>query len=101
LQPLPQEFIPSGQRHTGNLCSFCNIIYYPNNQLVKKANRFEVPYGSDPNVDKSPPIVMMGHVNKDVSSTLYKQQKLAAAYKALQHQGFKFTTYEGINDSKK
>jgi CRISPR/Cas system-associated protein Cas10 (large subunit of type III CRISPR-Cas system) len=76
------------------LCSFCNIIYYPNNQLVKKANRFEVPDGSDPNVDKSPPIVMMDDVNKDVSSTLYKHQKLAAAYKALQHQGFKFTTYE-------
>jgi CRISPR/Cas system-associated protein Cas10 (large subunit of type III CRISPR-Cas system) len=76
------------------LCSFCNIIYYPNNQLVKKANRFEVPDGSDPNVDKSPPIVMMDEVNEAVSSTLYKHQKLAAAYKALQHQGFKFTTYE-------
>jgi hypothetical protein len=37
---------------------------------------------------------MMDDVNKDVAFTLYKQQKLAAAYKALQHQGFKFTTYE-------
>jgi hypothetical protein len=76
------------------LCSFCYIIYYPNNQLVKKANRFEVPDGSDPYVDKSPPIVMMDDVNKEVSSTSYKQQKLAAAYKALQHQGFKFTINE-------
>jgi hypothetical protein len=47
---------------------------------VKKANRFEVPQGSDPNVDKSPPIVMMDDVNKDVSSTLYKNQKLTRAY---------------------
>jgi hypothetical protein len=68
--------------------------YYPNNQLVKKANKFEVPSGSDPNVDKSPPIIMMDDINKGVSSTLYKQQKLAAAYKVLQHQRFKFTTYE-------
>jgi hypothetical protein len=29
---------------------------------------------------------MMDDINKGVSSTLYKQQKLAAAYKALQHQ---------------
>jgi CRISPR/Cas system-associated protein Cas10 (large subunit of type III CRISPR-Cas system) len=76
------------------LCSFCNIIYYPNNQLVKKANRFEVPDGSDPNVDKSPPIVMMDDVNKDVSSTLYKQQKLTAAYEALRRQGYHWTNYE-------
>jgi hypothetical protein len=76
------------------LCSFCNIIYYPNNQLVKKANRFEVPQGSDPNVDKSPPIIMMDDVNKDMSSTLYKQQKLTAAYEALRKTGFTFTSYE-------
>jgi CRISPR/Cas system-associated protein Cas10 (large subunit of type III CRISPR-Cas system) len=76
------------------LCSFCNIIYYPNNQLVKKANRFEVPDGSDPNVDKSPPIVMMDNVNKDVSSTLYKKQKLTAAYEALKKAGYTFTSYE-------
>lgn len=76
------------------LCSFCNIIYYPNNQLVKKANKFEIPDGSDPNVDKSPPIVMMDDVNKNVSSTTYKQQKLTAAYEALRKQGFKFINYE-------
>jgi hypothetical protein len=54
------------------LCSFCNIIYYPNNQLVKKANHLEVPDGSDPSIYRSPPIVMMDDVNKDVSSTLYR-----------------------------
>jgi ribosomal protein S27AE len=31
------------------VCTNCNIVYYPNNQLVKKTNRFEVPDGSDPN----------------------------------------------------
>ena len=76
------------------ICTFCNIIYYPNNQLVKKANRFEVPSGSDPNVDKSPPIVMMDDVNKELSSTSYKNQKLTAAYDALRKQGFKFINYE-------
>jgi hypothetical protein len=75
------------------LCSFCNIIYYPNNQLVKKANRFEIPDGSDPNVDRSPPIVMMDDVNKDVSST-YKQRKLLPSFEALKKQGFKFINYE-------
>jgi CRISPR/Cas system-associated protein Cas10 (large subunit of type III CRISPR-Cas system) len=76
------------------LCSFCNIVYYPNNQLVKKANRFEVPEGSDPNVDKSPPIVMVDEPNSDLSATLYKQQKLTRAYEALRKTGFTFTSYE-------
>jgi CRISPR/Cas system-associated protein Cas10 (large subunit of type III CRISPR-Cas system) len=76
------------------LCTFCNIEYIPDNQLVKKENRFEVPDGSDPNVDRSPPIVMMDDVNKELSSTTYKQQKLTAAYEALRKTGFKFTSYE-------
>ena len=76
------------------ICTFCSIIYYPNNELVKKANRFEVPDGSDPNVYKSPPIVMMDDVNKELSSTSYKQQKLPAAYEALKKSGFNFTSYE-------
>jgi hypothetical protein len=76
------------------ICTFCNIIYYPNNQLVKKANRFEVPEGSDPTVDRSPPIAMIDDVNKELSSTLYKQQKLTAAYEALRKQGFHWTNYE-------
>ena len=76
------------------LCTFCTITYYPNNELVKKANKFEVPDGSDPNVDKSPPIVMMDNVNEELSSTTYKKQKLTAAYEALQKKGFHFTTYE-------
>lgn len=75
------------------ICTFCNIIYYPNNQLVKKANRFEVPDGSDPNENRVPPIAIIDDV-KDVSSTLYKQQKLTAAYEALKKQGFHWTSYE-------
>jgi CRISPR/Cas system-associated protein Cas10 (large subunit of type III CRISPR-Cas system) len=51
------------------LCSFCNIVYYPNNQLVKKANRFEVPEGSDPNQNRVPPIAMIDDPNKELSST--------------------------------
>ena len=58
------------------ICTFCNIIYYPNNQLVKKANRFEVPDGSDPNQDRVPPIAMIDDPNKELSSTTYKKQKL-------------------------
>ena len=58
------------------ICTFCTIIYYPNNELVKKANKFDVPDGSDPNVDKSPPIAMIDDLNKELSSTTYKQQKL-------------------------
>ena len=39
----------------------------------------------DPNVDKSPPIVMMDDVNKELSSTTYKQQKLSASFEALRN----------------
>jgi hypothetical protein len=76
------------------VCIKCNAIFYPNNQLVKKANRFEVPDGSDPNQSRVPPIAMIDDVNKSVSSTTYKQQKLPAAYEALRKQGFKFINYE-------
>jgi hypothetical protein len=83
------------------ICTFCTIIYYPNNELVKKANRFEVPDGSDPNQSRIPPIAMIDDVNKNVSSTSYKQQRLTAAYAALQWKGFRFTNYtttEGFLD---
>ena len=76
------------------ICTYCNIIYYPNNQLVKKANRFEVPDGSDPAQNRVSPIAMIDDPNKELSSTLYKQQKLTPAYEALRKQGFKFINYE-------
>jgi hypothetical protein len=67
------------------VCSFCTITYYPNNQLVKKANRFEVPDGSGPNQDRVPPIAMIDDVNKEVSSTSYKQQKLSPSFEMLKN----------------
>jgi CRISPR/Cas system-associated protein Cas10 (large subunit of type III CRISPR-Cas system) len=76
------------------LCTFCNIEYIPDNQLVKKANRFEVPEGSDPNQDRVPPIAMIDDPNKELSSTSYKKQKLPAAYEALKKSGFTFTDYQ-------
>ena len=76
------------------ICTFCTIIYYPNNQLVKKANRFEVPDGSDPNQSRVPPIAMIDDVYKNAPSTTYKQQKVTAAYEALRKQGFRWTSYE-------
>ena len=45
---------------------------------MKKANRFEVPDGSDPNQNRVPPIAMIDDPNKRLSSTWYKQQKLTA-----------------------
>ena len=39
-------------------------------------------------------IAVLDDVNKDISSTLYKQQKLPAAYAALEKAGFKFKSYE-------
>jgi DNA-directed RNA polymerase subunit RPC12/RpoP len=81
------------------LCTFCNIIYYPNNQLVKKANRFETPgpeTDSQGNViaNATIPIAMIDEPNRELSSTSYKKQKLTAAYEASSRHGFKFTTYE-------
>jgi CRISPR/Cas system-associated protein Cas10 (large subunit of type III CRISPR-Cas system) len=81
------------------ICTFCNILYYPNNQLLKKSNRFDLPgpdTDSQGNVtgNNTIPIAMIDDPNKELSSTSYKQQKLPAAYEALRKQGFKFINYE-------
>jgi hypothetical protein len=44
--------------------------------------------------DNDIPIEVIDDVNKDVSSTSYKRQKLSPLYKALEKQGFKITSYE-------
>jgi hypothetical protein len=76
------------------ICTNCTITYYPNNQLVKKANKFDIPEGSDPSLDKTPPIVMIDEPNKELSSTSYKQTKLSPSFEALKKSGFNFTSYE-------
>jgi hypothetical protein len=76
------------------VCTFCNIEHIPDNELVKKASRFDIPQGSDPSQDRVPPIAMIDDVNKEVSFTSYKQQKLTPSFEALKKQGFKFINYE-------
>ena len=81
------------------ICINCNIIFYPNNQLTKKANKFDLPgpeTDSQGNVigNNTIPIAMIDYPNKEPSSTLYKQQKLTATYEALRKQGFNWLNYE-------
>lgn len=52
---------------------------------MKKANRFEVPDGSGLNQDRVPPIAMIDDVNKELSSTSYKQQKLSPSFETLKN----------------
>jgi hypothetical protein len=94
LTPLPEKDMEGGY-----ICTKCIIRYWPNQQPVKKANKFDLP-GPDTddrgNVtgDKTIPIATIDDPNKELSSTTYKQQKLPAAYEALCKQGFKWITYE-------
>jgi hypothetical protein len=44
--------------------------------------------------DSNIPIAIIDDVNKGVSSTIFKKQKLPAAYKALKKSGFNFTSYD-------
>ena len=83
----------------GYICTKCIITYQPNQTPVKKANKFDVPgppTDSHGNVigDNDIPIVVIDDVNKDVSSTSFKRQKLSPFFKALEKQGFKITSYE-------
>ena len=83
----------------GYHCTKCTITYWPNQQPVKKSNRFETPgpdTDSHGNVvgDKTIPIAMIDDVQRELSSTTYKQQKLPAAYEALRKSGFTWTNYE-------
>jgi hypothetical protein len=78
----------------GYHCTKCTITYWPNQQPVKKSNRFETP-GPDTdehgNVigDKTIPITTIDDPNKELSSTSYGSQKLPAAYEALKRARFK------------
>jgi hypothetical protein len=78
----------------GYLCIKCTIQYWPSQQPVKRSSHFEVPAGSDPNMDKAPPVIIIDDT-KEVSSTTYRKQKLTESYKALEKAGFHFTNYSG------
>ena len=83
----------------GYVCTKCTIEYWPNQQPVKKSSKFDLP-GPPTDLhgnvigDNDIPIAVIDDVNKEVSSTTFKKQKLPAAYEALEKAGFHFTNYE-------
>jgi hypothetical protein len=94
LTPLTREDMIGGYH-----CTKCTITYWPNQQPVKKSNRFETPgpdTDSHGNVvgDKTIPIAVLEDIRHEVHSTTYKQVKLPAAYEALRRAGFNWVTYE-------
>jgi hypothetical protein len=94
LTPLTREDMIGGYH-----CTKCTTTYWPNQQPVKKSNRFETP---GPNTDehgnvvgdKTIPVAVVEDIRHEVHSTTYKQQKLPAAYEALRKQGYHFINYE-------
>lgn len=83
----------------GYVCTKCTIEYWPKQQPVKKPSKFDLPgppTDSQGNVigDNDIPIAVIDDVNKELSSTTYKEQKLPAAYEALRRHGFHWTSFE-------
>jgi hypothetical protein len=81
------------------VCIKCTIEYWPSLQQVKKSSKFDLPgppTDSHGNVigHNDIPIAVIDNVNKDVSATSYKRQKLPAAYEALKKAGFRWTRYD-------
>jgi hypothetical protein len=64
---------------------------HPSNQLVRKANKFEVPEGPNKEMLTATP-----NENPKAFSSQYidKQQNLSPLFKSLEQRGFKFTYYE-------
>jgi hypothetical protein len=94
LTPLTQEDMIGAY-----VCTKCRIEYWPKQQPVKKSSKFDLPgppTDSHGNVigDNTIPIAVIDDVNKEVSSTTFKKQKLPAAYEALKKSGFNFTSFE-------
>jgi hypothetical protein len=92
--PLTQEDMKGAY-----VCNKCTIQYWPNQRPVKKSSKFDLPgppTDSHGNVigDNDIPIAVIDDVNKDVSTTSYKRQKLSPLFKSLEAQGFKITSYE-------
>jgi hypothetical protein len=68
------------------VCTKCTIQYWPTRQSVKKSSKFNLPgppTDSHGNVigDIDIPVAVIDDVNKEVSSTTFKKQKLPAATK--------------------
>lgn len=75
-------------------CTYDNMEVIPDNQLTKKASEYEIPEGSDPDLNKSPIIATIDDPNKELSSTTFNNQKLPASYEALKRAGFRFLSFE-------
>jgi hypothetical protein len=90
LTPLTQEDVKGAY-----LCVNCQIEYWPNQQPVKKADKFDLPgpltnEHGDILGDIDIPMVAMD--NPEPSSTM--KQKLPAAYEALGRHGFRWITFD-------
>jgi hypothetical protein len=77
LTPLTQEDMKGAY-----VCTKCTIEYWPTRQQVKKQSRFDLPgppTDSRGNMigDNDIPIAVIDDVNKDVSSTSYRKQRLS------------------------
>jgi hypothetical protein len=94
LTPYTQEDMKGGY-----ICTKRTIEYWPTQQPVKKSSKFDLPgppTDSHGNVigDNDIPIAVIDDVNKEVSSTSFKKQKLPVAYQALENAGFRFKDYQ-------
>jgi hypothetical protein len=81
------------------VCTKCTIDYWPTQQPVKKQSKFDLPgppTDSHGNIvgDNDIPIAVIDDVNKEVSATTYKQQKLSPSFEMLKRSGFKITSYD-------
>jgi DNA-directed RNA polymerase subunit M/transcription elongation factor TFIIS len=73
-------------------CISCNIEFYPSNQFVRKANRFEVPEG--PNKEM---LTAVPNDDPKAFSTQYVSKhynNLSTLFRMLEGRGFKFKHYE-------
>ena len=94
LTPLTQEDMKGAY-----VCTKCTIEYWPKQQPVKKSSKFDLPgpsTDSHGNVigDNDIPIAVIDDVNKELSPTAYKRQKLSPSFEMLKKSGFKWTSYE-------
>ena len=85
------------------VCTKCTIEYWPKQQPVKKSSKFDLPgppTDSHGNVigDNDIPIAVIDDPNKELSSTTFNKQKLPAAYEALRKVGFRWLSYDDLEN---